>query len=158
MTSARLPGSERDRTFHGGPSIHTRELALLDAFAQLMTSRSRVVAVVGPGGSGKSWFAKRFADRFAADFLGGIAFRSGAGSPDWDVPARDPRGPKLLVFDALRRTLAASSYRDRPSHRLRRQHARGGQTGRQDPADVRARDISGVLPFLFPCLSPWCAI
>lgn len=95
------PGIDLDMTSNAGPSIHTRERALLEVFAQLMSSRNRALVVVGPGGSGKSWFVKKFAHDFAADFPGGIAFRSGTGSRDWDVPPSDPRGPKLLVFDAL---------------------------------------------------------
>lgn len=88
-------------TVRVGPTIHTRERALLGAFAQLMSTRSRAMVVVGTGGSGKSWFARRFADRFSADFPGGIAFRSGTGAGDWDVPPTDRRAPRLLVFDAL---------------------------------------------------------
>ena len=109
-----LPG-ERD-AFVG----RTREL---HALAQRLESGSRVVTVLGPGGAGKTRFARRYASAWLGDWPGGVTFcdlseaRSlhGAGESPWrsalDVPlAQDDavaqvghaiagRGRCLVVLD-----------------------------------------------------------
>lgn len=87
-----------------------RRRSLETAYEHLMTSGMRIVVVEGPPGSGKSSFARSFADRFAKKFRGGVRLETGNGQPDEILYRAKGSGARLLVFDGLDEAWPSDTY------------------------------------------------
>jgi restriction system protein len=102
-----MPVSE----FSDRENFHAKRVRSLEiAYEHLMTSGMRIVVVEGPPGSGKTSFARQFADRFAKKFPGGVRLETGNGQPDEILYRARANGAKLLIFDGLDEAWPSRTY------------------------------------------------